>query len=133
MKNGNVLEQKRAVEGMPVADPDSQAAIAEIALRGDSLWVQEVALRSCRYAIRLTPSAATTIRLNLFRRYLDLTLIGSDKPLSVLFSSSSSLEPIEPYLRLLMFVAIVHIGMYAGILGLAAYLHLPLQPISYLL
>ena len=76
LESGHLLDQKRAIEGVSIADDKSASAILESALTSDSAWLRETAIRSCRILRHIPQQIAEAIRHHIYRRYADLKIRG---------------------------------------------------------
>jgi len=113
----SLLDQKRAIESVALADKQSAPRLLEIALASDSDWVQETALRSCGVLKSPSRRIEQAIRKRLFRKYWDLSLLSHLSSYTVLFSASVSLRPMLRYARMLCAFTLVQVCLY-GLLAL---------------
>jgi hypothetical protein len=101
-ERGDLLDQKRALEGVNLADGESASSLLEAALTSDSAWLRETALRSCRILQSPPAQIKQSIRMRLFQRYNEFDLKYDDFSFySMLFSSPSSFAPLLHYVWLL--------------------------------
>jgi F0F1-type ATP synthase membrane subunit a len=97
LAKANILDQKRAVESIILADEQSASALLETALNSESDWVQETALRSCRVLATPSEQILLAIRRRLRRKYFNLELFRDFSLYRVLFSSPAPLAPLLHY------------------------------------
>jgi hypothetical protein len=115
LKAGNLLDQKRAVENLVLADEKSAATVLDIALDSDSDWIQETALRSCRVLATPSDRILQAIRRRLRRKHFNLELFGDFPLYRVLFSSPASFRPLLQYLWILEVVGFLTIALYLSV------------------
>ena len=117
LEEGNLLDQKRAIECIALADDDSASLLLEFTLSSDSPWLRETGIRSCRVLKSLAPRVAEAIRKHLYHRYTRLQVHRDASLYSILFSSPPSLLPLRSFLRILVFVSLCQIILCVGIAG----------------
>jgi len=110
----NILDQKRAVESIILADEQSAPALLETALNSESDWVQETALRSCRILATPSEQILRAIRRRLRRKYFNLELFRDFSLYRVLFSSPAPLAPILHYMWMLGICGLLTAALYAS-------------------
>lgn len=115
-ESGNLLDQKRAIEGVSIADDESVHAIFESALTSDSAWLRETAIRSCRILRYIPQPIAEAMRRHIYRRYTELKIYHDYNSIySVLFSSPPALHPFRSFSKILVYAMLFQILLYAGI------------------
>lgn len=119
--DGNLLDQKRAVESTAVADDDSAPRILEIAFNSHSDWIRDVSLRACRNIRRSSEKLEATIRSYLFEQYTTLRFLRNVESYKAVLSASSSLSTINNFVNLLYLASILQITVLLGLAGYAAY------------
>ena len=117
LESGHLLDQKRAIEGVSIADDESAPAILESALTSDSAWLRETAIRSCRILRHIPQQIAEAIRHHIYRRYTDLKIRDDyNSTYSVLFSSPPILRPFRSFSKILKYSTLSQIALYAVII-----------------
>ncbi|MCK5267387.1 MAG: NACHT domain-containing protein [Spirochaetes bacterium] len=111
-ETGNLLDQKRAIEGLSIVDDDSIHSILEPALTSDSAWLRETALKSCHNLRTISKQIENGILSHLFLRYLNFEIYKDYHFYSILFSAQSSLHTFKSFLRLLAVSATLQIIIY---------------------
>lgn len=111
LAKANLLDQKRAVESIILADEQSAPALLETALNVDSDWVQETALRSCRVLTTPSEQILRAIRRRLRRKYFDLELFRDFSFYRVLFSSPAPFAPLLRYTWMLGISGLVTVAL----------------------
>jgi hypothetical protein len=116
LESGNLLDQKRAIEGVSIADDESVPAIFESTLTSDSAWLRETAIRSCRILRYIPQQIAESMRRHIYRRYTELKIYHDyDSTYSVLFSSPPALHPFRSFSKILVYAMLFQILLYACI------------------
>jgi len=117
LESGHLLDQKRAIEGVSIADDESAPAILESALTSDSTWLRETAIRSCRILRHIPQQIAEAIRHHIYRRYTGFKIYHDyDATYSVLFSSPPVLHPFRSFSKILVAATLFQVLLYAGII-----------------
>ena len=117
LESGNLLDQKRAIEGVSIADDESVHSIFESALASESAWLRETAIRSCRILRHIPQQIAEAIRHHIYRRYTDFKIIHDYyATYSVLFSSPPALRPFRLFSKFLVAAMLFQVLLYAGII-----------------
>jgi hypothetical protein len=117
LESGNLLDQKRAIEGVSIADDESVHSIFESALASESAWLRETAIRSCRILRHMPQQIAEAIRHHIYRRYTDFKIIHDYyATYSVLFSSPLALRPFRSFSKILVAATLFQVLLYAGII-----------------
>lgn len=98
-KNGNLLNQKRAIEILPLADELTAPKIAEIALHSNSAWIQETAFRSCRIVLNPSEKLLKKLRMKILEKYTNFELFRDFSLYCVLFSSGHDFNSIYKFLK----------------------------------
>lgn len=117
LTHDDLLDQKRAVESVALADDDSTALILESALGGDSDWLRETAIRSCRVLRSPSQPIAESIRAFFYNRYISFQLHRDFRFYSVVLSSPPSFAPLRTYLRILLASSIIQGAVYVGLIS----------------
>ena len=115
LETGNLLDKKRAIEGVSVVDDSSIHSILEPALTDDSAWLRETAIKSCRVLKSVSPQVAVPIRRHFFNRYTDLKIHYDYEPYSVLFTFPPALNQFKSFLKILLIAASFQVLIYLGI------------------
>ena len=115
LKIGTLLDKKRAIEGVSLADNDSVQLIIESALTSNSPWLRETALRSCRILNSVPEQIAKEIRLHLYNRYAGVEIYKDYSFYSVFFSSNPALHTFKSYLRILLIFTLFQFLILIGI------------------
>lgn len=115
LKTGTILDQKRAIEGVSLADDESVNSLLELALTSDSMWLRETALRSCRILREVPEQITKAMQRHLYHRYVNLEILNDYTFYSVLFSSSPALFTFKYLLRILAITTVFQILLYSGI------------------
>jgi hypothetical protein len=89
-----------------LADQQSMMDPLWFALNGGSVWLREVAIKSCRILPSPSEEIKRTIRKHPHKTYFSLKFIREFSSYALLFSSSPAFYPLLQYLRLL-FVSLV--------------------------
>jgi len=113
---GNLLDQKRSIEGMVIADDNSIPSLFEAALNSSSRWLRETALRSGQLARKPTNMTYKKLRQHLYMEYGRLDLIRTFRFYYALFSFTSNLGKIRIFLMFLVGLSIYHWLVIIGIL-----------------
>lgn len=116
LESGHLLDQKRAIEGVSIADDESAPAILESALTSDSAWLRETAIRSCRILRHIPQQIAEAIRHHIYRRYTDLKICDDYATYSVLFSSPPVLRPFKSFSKILISATLFQVLLYVSII-----------------
>lgn len=116
MHGSNILNKKRALEAVCIADEESARLILESTLKSESEWLREIAIRSCRILESINPQIAISIRQHFYNRYLDLSIRHDYAFYSILFSHPKSLSIFRSFLRLLYSIACIQIILYIFIM-----------------
>ena len=116
LESGHLLDQKRAIEGVSIADDESAPAILESALTSDSAWLRETAIRSCRILRHIPQQIAEAIRHHIYRRYTDLKIRDDYATYSVLFSSPPVLRPFKSFSKILIAATLFQVFLYVSIM-----------------
>lgn len=114
-QNENLLNQKRALEGLIIADIDSAHIIIESAFNENSRYLNETAFRSCRALEVIPESILAAIRWNLFLKYTKMEIYKQKNYFSVLFSSSPALKTLNNFLKLLLISTLLQIILIIGV------------------
>jgi hypothetical protein len=114
LAKANILDQKRAVESIILADEQSAPALLETALNSESDWVQETALRSCRVLATPSEKILRAIRRRLRRKYINLELFRDFSLYRVLFSSPAPLAPLLYYMWMLGICGLLTAALYVS-------------------
>ena len=114
LETGTLLDQKRAVEGVSIADYESIPVILESALTSDSAWLRETALRSCRILRTVPEQIAKAMRYHLHHHYADLKIHQDYSFYSVLFSATPTLHPFKSFSKILLTFALLQVLLFAG-------------------
>jgi len=115
-ESGHLLDQKRAIEGVSIADDESAPAILETALTSDSAWLRETAIRSCRILRHIPQQIAEAIRHHIYSHYTDLKIRDDYATYSVLFSSPLLLRPFKSFSKILMAATLFQVLLYVLII-----------------
>ena len=115
LEMGTLLDKKRAIEGVSIADDKSVHSILECALTSDSAWLRENALKSCRILRTVPDQIGIAIRSHLYHRYTEFKIHRDYSSYSVLFSSPPSLRPFKSLSTILMVAALIQILLYSGV------------------
>ena len=114
---GNLLDQKRAIEGVSIADDELAHSILKSALTSDSEWLRETAIRSCRILRNIPQETAKAIRHHIYRRYIGYKICHDyDTTYSVLFSSPPILRPFRSFSKILVAATVFQVLFYALII-----------------
>lgn len=108
----NLLNQKRALEGLSLVDKESVNSIIELALSNDSQWLKETAIKSCRILPSIPEPISKEIRTHFYNKYLNLKNHQNYSTYAILFSSSPVLHPLKSFTRNLLFAMIFQILLY---------------------
>lgn len=114
---GNLLDQKRAVENIIVADDDSIPTILTAALNSDSTWIRDVALRSCRNVSHSSTTLEKGVRAYLYEQYSTLRLLRDVANYRSIFSSSTSLSTAGIFVNLAWLVSLAQIILLVLVTG----------------
>ena len=114
-KSRNLLDQKRALEGLSLVDKESVNSIFELALINDSYWLKETAIKSCRILPSIPEQISKEMRKYFHHQYLSLKNIRSYSTYSTLFSFSQVLYPLKSFIRILLFATVFQILLYTFI------------------
>jgi len=116
LESGHLLDQKRAIEGVSIADDESAPAILKSALTSDSAWLRETAIRSCRILRHIPQQIAEAMRHHIYRRYTDLKIRDDYATYSVLFSSPLVLRPFKSFSKILIAATLFQVLLYVSII-----------------
>lgn len=116
LKLGNLLDKKRALEGITLSDDETVYSILETALNNDSAWLRETALRSCRILRKIPNQISIAIRNHLYYRYTEVKSHKDYNFYSILFSSSPKLHPFRSFLKILIGVTLIQFILIASLI-----------------
>ena len=111
-ESGNILDQKRALEGLSLVDKESVNSIFELALINDSQWLKETAIKSCRILPSISEEISKEIRKHFYIQYSYLKNHRNYSTYAILFSSSPVLHPLKSFTRILLFAMVFQILLY---------------------
>jgi len=114
LESGNLLDKKRAIEGVSIVDNSSIHSILKPALTDDSAWLRDTAIKSCRILPSVSPQIAVAIRRHFFNRYIDLKIHQDYASYSVLFTSPPALNKFKSFLNILIFATLLQGLLYLG-------------------
>lgn len=97
----NVLQAKRSLECLQIADPSSLPFLLEMSLSSSSEWLKETALRSCYYLPRLPESLQTLIREHIREHFYKHSLRYQLDVYRVIFSAPIFSQTLFPYVNFL--------------------------------
>lgn len=115
LEYGNLLDKKRAIEGVSIVDNSSIHSILEPALTDDSAWLRDTAIKSCRILRSVSPQIAVAIRRHFFNRYMNLKIHQDYASYSALFTSPPALNQFKSFLNILIFATLLQGLLYLGI------------------
>lgn len=116
IESGNLLDKKRAIEGVSIADDESVHSILEYALKSDSVWLRETALQSCRILKKVPETIGKAVRQHLYHSYSLFEIHKNHSFYSILFSSRPSLRLLKSFYNILLAAFFIQILTYTGII-----------------
>ncbi len=111
LTRGNLLDEKRAIEGIGICDDQSMSTLLEIALSSESVWLREIAIKSCRALTVPTEQIKKGIRKHLFLEHRRPSFFRDYSFYKILFSSPSQFYSLFEYTRMLQATYLISLTM----------------------